>query len=285
MTNANPNGVVARRGVSPIRNEIVFLGSGGGRVVLIKQLRATGGFQLHLDGVRIHVDPGPGALVRCAQFHEDPHADAILVSHAHLDHYLDVPAIIEASTDGMLAKEKKLVLFASENYLKEELLDKYHASALGKTVAALDGTKVELGKGGVTVESFALKHAEPSCVGFRFSFSKGAISYISDTTYFPELASHLENITILNMLRPDGLKFPGHMCSSEAVKLLSGASKPQLVLISHMGLKTLKAGPESEARKISRATGVKTVAVKEGMRIDVDNADIDAAGCFLSGYV
>lgn len=266
------------------RNEIVFLGSGGGRVVLIRQLRATGGFRLHLDGVKIHVDPGPGALVRCAQFHEDPKADAILVSHAHLDHYLDVPAIIEGSTDGMLAKEKKLVLFASERYLKEGLLDKYHASALGKTAAALDGTKVELGRG-VTVESFALRHAEPSCIGFRFSFSKGAISYISDTAYFPELASHLEDITILNLLRPDGLKFPGHLCSSEAVKLLSGASKPKLVLISHMGLKTLKAGPESEARKISRATGVRTVAVKEGMRIDVDNADIDAAGCSLSGYV
>ncbi len=265
------------------KNEIVFLGSGGGRVVLIRQLRATGGFRLHLDGVRIHVDPGPGALVRCAEFREDPKADAILVSHAHLDHYLDVPAIIEASTDGMLAKEKKLVLFASEKYLGDGLLDEYHASALGKTAAALDGTKVEL-DGGVTIESFELKHTEPSCVGFKFSFSKGAISYISDTAYFPELASHLEDITILNLLRPDGMAFPGHMCSNEAVKLLSGAkrsNKPKLVLMSHMGLRMLNAGPESEAIKISKAAGVRTVAVREGMRLDVDEI---IAGGSLSAY-
>lgn len=264
------------------KNELVFLGSGGGRVVLIRQLRATGGFRLHLDGVKIHVDPGPGALVRCAQFKENPKADAILVSHAHLDHYLDVPAIIEASTDGMLAKEKKLVLFASEKYLGDGLLDKYHASAIGKIVAATDGTKVEIG-GKVGIESFLLKHSDPSCAGFRFSFSKGAISYIADTAYFPELARHLDaDIAILNLLRPNGFGFPGHMCSDEAVELLSSAKrKPKLAIMSHLGLKTLKAGPEMEARKISRATGVRVIAAREGMRIDVDEI---VAGGSLSGY-
>lgn len=264
------------------KNEIVFLGSGGGRIVLIRQLRATGGFRLHLDGVKIHVDPGPGALVRCAQFHENPKADAILVSHAHLDHYLDVPAMIEASTDGMLAKGKKLVLFASEKYFDDGLLDKYHASALGKMVAAKEGgAEVEIG-GKVRIESFGLKHAEPSCVGFRFSFSKGAISYISDTAYFPELACRIGDITILNLLRPNGFGFPGHMCSDEAVKLLlsNAKNKPKLVLMSHMGLKTLRAGPEREARQISRASGVRVVAAKEGMRLDVDEI---IAGGSLSG--
>ncbi len=263
------------------KNEIIFLGSGGGRVVLVRQIRATGGFRLHLDGVKIHVDPGPGALVRCAEFREDPKADAILVSHAHLDHYLDVPAIIEASTDGMLSNEKKLVLFASEKYLADGLLDKYHASALGKMVAAKEGTKVEIG-GKVGIESFGLKHSDPSCVGFRFSFSRGKISYISDTAYFPELARHLEDITVLNLLRPNGFGFPGHMCSEEAVTLLSSARhKPELVIMSHLGLKTLRAGPESEARKISRATGVRVIAAKEGMKLDVDEI---IAGGSLSGY-
>lgn len=263
------------------KNEIIFLGSGGGRIVFIRQLRATGGFRLHLDGVRIHVDPGPGALVRCAEFRENPKADAILVSHAHLDHYLDVPAIIEASTDGMLATEKRLVLFASEKYFNDGLLDKYHASALGKMVAAKEGTKAEIG-GHVRIESFLLKHSDPSCVGFRFSFSKGTISYIADTAYFPGLAGHLSDITILNLLRPNGFGFPGHMCSDEAVKLLSNAKhKPKLVIISHLGLKTLRAGPEREARKISRDSGVRVIAAREGMRIDVDEI---IAGGSLSGY-
>lgn len=253
------------------KNEIVFLGSGGGRIVLMRQLRATGGFRLHLDGVKIHVDPGPGALVRCAEFRESPRADAILVSHAHLDHYLDVPAIIEASTGGMLAKNKRLVLAASEGYFRDGLLDRYHSSALDKIVTVRDGTKLEVG-GAVKITAFGLKHSEPSCVGFKFAFSKGTLSYISDTAYFPGLSRHLGDMTILNLLRPDGEAFPGHLCSSEATKLLSDAKpkKPGLVLLSHLGFKVLRAGPESEARKISRESGVRVIAAKEGMRIDID---------------
>lgn len=263
-----------------MKNEIVFLGSGGGRVVLMRQLRATGGFRLNLDGVRIHVDPGPGALVRCAEFHEPARADAILVSHAHLDHYLDVPAIIEASANGMLARKKKGTLIASEGYFGEGLLDKYHASALEKTVTAKEGTEVEIGDK-VKIGAFSLKHTEVSCVGFTFAFSKGSISYISDTAYFPALGGWLGDITIMNVLRPDGLKFPGHMCSSEAAKLLSEAwKKPKLVILSHMGLKMLQAGPESEAGRIGRESGVETIAAKEGMRIDVDEV---ISGGSLSG--
>lgn len=263
-----------------MKNEIVFLGSGGGRVVLMRQLRATGGFRLNLDGVRIQVDPGPGALVRCAEFHEPAGADAIVVSHAHLDHYLDVPAIIEASTNGMLARKKKGTLIASEGYFREGLLDRYHASALDRLVTAKDGTKVEIGDK-VRIEAFSLKHTEASCVGFTFAFSKGAISYISDTAYFPALGGRLGDITIMNLLRPDALKFPGHMCSAEAAKLLSEAGKkPKLVIISHMGLKMLQAGPESEAGRMGRESGVKVIAAKEGMRIDVDEI---ISGCSLPG--
>ena len=41
-----------------------FLGTGGARWVVAKQIRSSGGFWLQTDGANIHVDPGPGALVR-----------------------------------------------------------------------------------------------------------------------------------------------------------------------------------------------------------------------------
>ena len=41
-----------------------FLGTGGARWVVAKQIRSSGGFWLQADGTNVHVDPGPGALVR-----------------------------------------------------------------------------------------------------------------------------------------------------------------------------------------------------------------------------
>ena len=47
--------------------KLTFLGSGGGRFATITQKRMTGGFRIDdIDGMNIHVDPGPGALVERA---------------------------------------------------------------------------------------------------------------------------------------------------------------------------------------------------------------------------
>jgi len=43
---------------------IRFLGTGGARFVVAKQIRASGGMWMRFGETQIHVDPGPGALVR-----------------------------------------------------------------------------------------------------------------------------------------------------------------------------------------------------------------------------
>ncbi|MBN1462034.1 MAG: MBL fold metallo-hydrolase, partial [Armatimonadetes bacterium] len=68
-------------------NSITFLGTGGARVLVFKQLLASGGLWIEQAGTRISLDPGPGALVQAAQRKLDPTTlDAILLSHRHLDH-------------------------------------------------------------------------------------------------------------------------------------------------------------------------------------------------------
>src|SRR5579872_3926013 len=44
--------------------EILFLGTGGARFVVARQIRASGGMWMRFGKTQIHVDPGPGALVR-----------------------------------------------------------------------------------------------------------------------------------------------------------------------------------------------------------------------------
>ena len=41
-----------------------FLGTGGARFVVAKQIRASGGMWMRFGETQIHIDPGPGALVR-----------------------------------------------------------------------------------------------------------------------------------------------------------------------------------------------------------------------------
>ena len=52
-------------------NSITFLGTGGGRFVILSQRRYSGGLWLDFDGTQILLDPGPGALIRALQFHKD----------------------------------------------------------------------------------------------------------------------------------------------------------------------------------------------------------------------
>ena len=76
---------------SPRRDsdQIVFVGTGGGRMTTAFQARATGGLWVCLDGVWVCVDPGPGALAhaRGRALGLDPSVlDAIVLTHKHLDH-------------------------------------------------------------------------------------------------------------------------------------------------------------------------------------------------------
>ena len=77
----------------------------------ITQKRMTGGFRIDdIDGKNIHVDPGPGALVRSYQFGLNPlKLDCVMVSHSHTDHYSDAEVLLEAITRGMTRKKGTIV--------------------------------------------------------------------------------------------------------------------------------------------------------------------------------
>ena len=90
---------------------VTFLGTGGARVLVFKQLLASGGLWLDFEGTRLSFDPGPGALVQATQRKLYPtQLDGIILSHRHLDHASDVNAMIEGMTTGGL--EPKGTVFA-----------------------------------------------------------------------------------------------------------------------------------------------------------------------------
>ncbi len=247
--------------------KITFLGTGGGRFTTIHQIRATGG--LYVDGgVKIHIDPGPGALVQMHRWGLDPtKTDVIAISHAHTDHYTDGEVLIEGMTNG--GTKKKGALLGSVSVINGydlfgPAISRYHQSLVDTVLAMQPGNAFRYRS--VTLKATRSFHNDPTTVGYRIENDDGVISYVADTDFSEELISWHEGarVLVLPVTRPLGAKIPYHLSTKEAAKLIS-AIKPEIAILTHFGLKMINENPEYQADWIWKETGVKTIAAEDGM--------------------
>ena len=213
--------------------KLEFLGTGGGRFTTLSQVRWTGGFKLE-EGCSVHIDPGPGALRAYRHFSFSPNFSAIFLSHNHLDHVNDVNALVEVMTKG--CTKRRGIVFGEKDAL--DYITPYHRSFV-ELKPCRPGEKIKIEK--LEVEFTATKHGVP---GLGAIFRGGvALWYSGDTEILEEHYSIKPDIAVLNVLRPWGEKFPGHMNSEQAAEWGLN-TKPKLIIIQHFGRKMLNAGPE-----------------------------------------
>ena len=181
-------------------NRIIFLGTGGARVLVSKQLLASGGLWIEQAGTRLHLDPGPGALVQAAKRDLDPtKLDAILLSHRHLDHSADVNVMIEAMTTGGFNR-RGLVLAPKEAYDDDPVILRYLRSYVRETLVVEEGGKYQVGN--VTVHAPVAHDHAGEVYGYVFESPGCRWSYVADTRYFPELADHYRaDVIVLHTVR------------------------------------------------------------------------------------
>ncbi len=279
--------------------DILFLGTGGGRVNLIRQLRGTGGFLLLGQQLTIHVDPGPGALLRLHDARQDPtKTDALIVTHMHIDHVSDANVLTEAMTNFALQKGGCLV--ASKSVISgdkfgDKSVSTYHQSKLEQciTLAAGEEKKITIAhptrkshseprRGASPPPQFQVppdppptsfiiravptRHDDPDGFGFVLALEGVRIGYTSDTEYIP--AVHNAAFAGVDALIANNLKraddgLAGHLQTDHLVSLLKSA-QPKLCILSHMGMGLLQYGPELEAAAIQKASGVPTFAARDG---------------------
>lgn len=254
--------------------KITFLGTAGGRFVVLNQLRASGGWILEMDKEMLHIDPGPGALVRAKEYGVRLRKlTGILVSHPHPDHCTDLNVVIEAMTNG--ATKKRGVLVANEYVIKggekyTPAVSPYHLDALERYEILKAGEKTKIG--GIEVKTTPTRHSRDGehhfCMGFVLRGSE-TIGYTSDGEYFEGMEKHFTGCRylVLNCLRPRGDALPFHMNSEHASKLI-GMVKPETAILQHFGIKMLRGVAEREVQWIQKQTGVKTIAARDGMKLD-----------------
>lgn len=235
--------------------------------MVAKQLRASGGIWLSLDGTNILIDPGPGSLVHCFRSRPklDPTTlDGIIISHKHLDHAADINVMMEAMTIG--GKEKRGIVLAPGDALAgaDPVIYKYVRGYVNRIEKLKAKGKYRIGA--VEITAPVRHHHGVETYGLIFKGKGGRkIAYITDTKFFRELASNYKkaDVVIISVLTPQPNPFD-HL-SLEDVKTIVKALKPKVVILTHFGLRMIKARPWLIAEALSRELKAKIIAASDGL--------------------
>lgn len=219
--------------------KLTFLGTGGGRFCMIKQVRQTGGFVVQHDGFSMAVGPAPGALIYALRNDINVEAlDAIFVSHAHLDHYGDADVLIEAMTNG--CTEERGALVANRTTLEgddrhDPAVGRYHRDAVERVVEAEKGQQAEFGDTKMTFT--ATRHKDIQTSGFRLDTGNHVIGYVPDSEMFEGLEEQYSgcDVLVVNAPRPHDRSWEGHMNLEEALELAREIG-PDRAFVQHFGL-------------------------------------------------
>ena len=235
----------------------------------VSQLRATGGLWIVMDGTRVSVDPGPGALVHCRsrKLALDPATlDAIVLTHKHLDHAGDVNAMIEAMTTGG-TNRRGFVYAPQDAYEDDPVILRYVRDYPEGTGVLKPGGRYAVGR--ITLETpLRLRHPVET-YGLRFLGSRYTVSLVACTGYFPELEEAFSgDVLILNVVFREP-RDSIHLAIPDARRLIA-ALRPKLAVLTHFGLTMVRGRPWELADALAQETGIPVMAARDGWRLALD---------------
>lgn len=239
---------------------LIFAGTGGGRFVMARQLRSTAGFQLKIDDKLIHIDPGPGTLLRYKMLKLDPSKlDAIVVSHNHPDHCIDAVALAEAMSAGTSRKKGSWIV----NKTFSNFVSEYHKNVTKDFVVMEAGDEFDIG---VKITAIPCEHTDENTIGFLIEGKEGSLYYMSDTALLPEHLKIKADVLVCNFT---ALKGNGRMGLDEHVEIAKKL-RPIKMILTHFGLRVLQHGPEAIAREIREKSGIDVLAARDDMKLEIN---------------
>ena len=149
-------------------DELIFLGTGGGRHTMLFQARSTGGIIYRTGENQIHIDPGPGALLRCKECNIYPFKTNILMAtHQHIDHVNDLNVLIEGVSQA--ATDKKGTFIGSREVF-ENSITSYHKSLLKEAIILNPEQNTAIND--LRIKAVSVEHGIPGGVGYKFYTKK-----------------------------------------------------------------------------------------------------------------
>ena len=262
--------------------EVLFLGTGGARFVVARQFRASGGMWMRFGPTQIHVDPGPGALVRALSSVppcNPRELSAIALSHKHLDHSSDVNVMIEAMTSGGF--RRRGALLAPQDALEGEPVVLPYVRRFVDRIDVLEPSSGPYDAGNVEVRtSIAHVHAVQT-YGLHFRYEGMTVSYLPCGRFFDGLAqdyrAHAPDVLIINVLRYRNGMDVDHLTFPQAREVIKGV-RPRVAVMQHFGTKMLEQDPSRLARELEDEIGLRVIAAYDGFSLDVNTEVAAVAG-------
>jgi ribonuclease BN (tRNA processing enzyme) len=254
-----------------VSETIIFLGTGGARITVTKQILASGGIWLSLDGTEILLDPGPGSIVHSTK--RKLNADnlsAIILSHRHIDHSSDVNIMAEAMTQGGFRKHGWL--FAPADALDTEpVIFSYQRNNLEGVEVLKEGKSYHIGNVSFTTPVRHIHGVET--YGMLFNTGKHTFSYVADTRYFDSLPqTYAAELMILNVVRLDA-DHPFDHLSVPDVKRIVTEARPKVAILTHLGMMLWRAKPWEIADRLAQETGIRVITARDGMKFELAQLD------------
>lgn len=274
--------------------KLIFLGTGGGRDMMIAQVRKTGGIFFDLDKTKFILDPGPGSLVHAVALGLSPEKwNGVLLSHLHPDHAADVNAYLDGIPNPFLVAEEHCLIEKKKlERGKEKKSDfdyfpcvtAYHQEK-SRTHPVKDGSVVEVD--GLKISAFRAAHYIP-VVGFRIKGerpdSKGIvqqfdIGYTSDGEYYKGMEKRYDGckVLIINVVIPKGgeAKRPGYMSVDGIITMLKAMKeRPQLVILTHFSFWFMRSNLWKQEKIIQDATKVRTIHAEDFMSVNLETLTV-----------
>lgn len=253
---------------------IKFLGTAGARFVMAKQIRYSAGTCLHLQGTDIMLDPGPGTLTRCATCRPSIDAaelDAVILTHAHIDHSNDVNVMIDAMTKGGI--ERRGALFAPRDCLEGEnrVVLNYLRDYPERVEVLEPESDYEID--GVEFSTSVAHDHSVQTYGIKFHRPSGDLSFLVDTRYFDTLADSYRgsDVLVINVVRrrPHEELDLQHLTIDEAEEVIREVG-PRRAVITHFGMTMVKAKPWELAEEMSDRLGIEVIAAGDGKMLELD---------------
>jgi ribonuclease BN (tRNA processing enzyme) len=249
---------------------ITFLGTAGARFMVSRQLAASGGIWLSLNGTQVLIDPGPGCIVQATKRKLDPEKlSAIVLSHRHLDHAADTNVMVEAMTNGGLNRHGRL--FAPADALAPEpVIFSYLKNYIEGITVLEAGQTYRIN--GISMTT-PVRHLHPvETYGMVFRGAGRSVGYIADTRYFEGLAaSYAAEVLIINMVLTEPRPID-HLAVPDAERIIREI-KPRAAILSHFGMNVWRAKPWLIAEELSRKTGIRVIAARDGLKFDLENPE------------